>query len=442
LSAREREILKLVGTGATNRQIARELTISINTVKAHLRNVYSKLGVESRTEATLRGIQYGLIEVAWPVASKVAPSEAGAGPVALPPHLVNWPLLPSQHAAMLVALALVVLLTWWPWARAGSSSGESRFVDLPQTVGQEVELAEASRWHAGSQMPVPRGRFAQVAVDGKILVVGGLTDQGACDRVEAYDPVSDRWERRAPKPTAIGNIGAAMVDGLVYVPGGSDDANSVLDLLEVYDPATDSWSQAAPLPVPLCSYAIAAVEGGFYLFGGWDGQSYVDSVYYYDAAKDAWHQEASLRQARGFAAAVPAGDRIYLVGGYDGDAEMSWCESYDPALARLGQDPWRTHASMRVGRAGHSAVGAEGNLYVVGGGWGSRFDYNERYDMANDAWSVYESPIVGEWRGLGLTAFTSKEGSFLYAMGGWNGQYLSVVQAYQATYRYYLPSGR
>jgi len=94
---------------------------------------------------------------------------------------------------------------------------------------------------------------------------------------------------------------------------------------------------------------------------------------------------------------------------------------------------------MSVGRAGHSVVEAEGYLYVVGGGWDSYLDYNERYDIANDAWSVFDSPIVGQWRALGLTAMTTRQGSVLYAIGGWNGRYLGVVQAYQATYRLYLP---
>ena len=51
LSPRQLEILKLVADGATNRQIARTLTISEATTRTHLTNIYSKLGATNLTHA-------------------------------------------------------------------------------------------------------------------------------------------------------------------------------------------------------------------------------------------------------------------------------------------------------------------------------------------------------------------------------------------------------
>ncbi len=51
LTPREREVLFLVAEGLTNAQIAQRLVVSQETVKFHLRNIYQKLGVSTRTEA-------------------------------------------------------------------------------------------------------------------------------------------------------------------------------------------------------------------------------------------------------------------------------------------------------------------------------------------------------------------------------------------------------
>jgi len=61
LTEREEEILKLVGKGLTNKGVAEELTISEGTVKIHVSHILNKLGVKTRTEATLRAIDMGLI---------------------------------------------------------------------------------------------------------------------------------------------------------------------------------------------------------------------------------------------------------------------------------------------------------------------------------------------------------------------------------------------
>ena len=62
LSNREMEVLKLVAKGMNNRDIAKELFISENTVKNHVRNILEKLQIHSRMEAVMVAVREKLIE--------------------------------------------------------------------------------------------------------------------------------------------------------------------------------------------------------------------------------------------------------------------------------------------------------------------------------------------------------------------------------------------
>ncbi len=61
LTAREREVLDLLGQGLANKQIARRLAISEHTVKFHVSALYANLGASGRTDAISRGARRGLI---------------------------------------------------------------------------------------------------------------------------------------------------------------------------------------------------------------------------------------------------------------------------------------------------------------------------------------------------------------------------------------------
>ncbi|MGK2937403.1 MAG: LuxR C-terminal-related transcriptional regulator [Solirubrobacteraceae bacterium] len=62
LSAREREVLQLIGSGATNREIAEKLHLSPHTIKEHTSALYRKLEVRNRAEAVQRAQRLGLAD--------------------------------------------------------------------------------------------------------------------------------------------------------------------------------------------------------------------------------------------------------------------------------------------------------------------------------------------------------------------------------------------
>jgi two-component system NarL family response regulator len=63
LTARELEVLKLVARGYSNRDVAKELVISENTVKNHVRNILEKLHLHSRMEAVVYAVREKLLEI-------------------------------------------------------------------------------------------------------------------------------------------------------------------------------------------------------------------------------------------------------------------------------------------------------------------------------------------------------------------------------------------
>lgn len=63
LTARELEVLSQVASGKTNKEIGRILFISDRTVQGHLKNIYEKLGVATRTEAVTIALQHGFIRL-------------------------------------------------------------------------------------------------------------------------------------------------------------------------------------------------------------------------------------------------------------------------------------------------------------------------------------------------------------------------------------------
>ena len=61
LTSREMQVIQLLAEGLSNKEIAGLLSISPRTVNFHLDNIYSKLGVSSRTEAAIYALRHGWV---------------------------------------------------------------------------------------------------------------------------------------------------------------------------------------------------------------------------------------------------------------------------------------------------------------------------------------------------------------------------------------------
>lgn len=308
LSDREKEVLQLVAEGMTNREIAQRLTISPNTVKVHLSNIFEKAGVASRTEATMYAIEHQIVDV--PGGPRAA--------AAVPPPGVWQTLAQFRWVWLAIGLMLVTFLV--------TLSANLIFTEPEPETLVAVDVAE--RWQELAPMPEPRAGMAAVAYDGDIYAIAGEGPEGVSGSVFRYLPEDDRWERLQNKPTPVTDVEGALIGEKVYIPGGLAADGQPTDILEIYDPRQDSWSTGAPLPGPVSDYALADFEGKMYLFGGWDGEDALAVVWVYDPAEDSWGAGLPLPKVRRGAKSIIVSGELILIGGNDGEQQSDLIFSY------------------------------------------------------------------------------------------------------------------
>jgi DNA-binding CsgD family transcriptional regulator len=454
LSEREREILRLVATGASNKEIARSLAITTSTVKVHLRNIFAKINVVSRTEATVYAIRRGLVQVteARGGLEKSAAEALSGEAETVPPEAVGEVLAPAPEAhqtrgilSRRLALAVIGLVILAALAGAAVLGGPGVPGASPSPTPITATLAPGptstpvSRWQSRAPMPTTRSGLAAAVYAGRVYAIAGETTEAPTGVVERYDPVSNSWTALLSKPLPVADISAAMVGGRIFVPAGRLASGAVTSTLEVYDPSTDTWQQRSPLPLALSAYALVPFEGRLYLFGGWDGDRYLDSVFEYDPRTDSWSQKAAMTSARGYAAAVAAAGRIYLVGGYDGTRALALCEEYVPERDNGRDSPWRGRTPLPEGRYSMGIASVADTIHIIGGRGAEDGEALAplRYLAALDAWEPFEPPLSEPWSSLAMAVVETK----LYALGGrLEGTPTVENRSYQAIFTVAVPA--
>jgi DNA-binding CsgD family transcriptional regulator/outer membrane protein assembly factor BamB len=484
ISEREREILRLVATGATNQQIAQQLNISINTVKVHLRNIFGKIGAASRTEATIYAVRAGIVTLGQadtadsaaaakldppsvavlespahePVAPAVAqssvavisapepaqllpPAPAAVAPAPEAPAAVE-PLeaalrrpetqqvqqarqqrrLPAVLAVLAALAALGVI-----GALAGPLLRPQPAPGLAQTAAAEP----AQNWSAQPNLPEGRAGSAAAAFSGRLLVVGGDTSGGVSGTVLQFEPTSKSWAQLPAKPTAVADIQAGLIGGELLVPGGRRADGQISADLEILNLSTRTWRRARPMPAARSAYALATLDGKLYVFGGYDGRQFRSEVFVYDPSSDTWLDRTPMPSARAFATAAAAiGDgTIFVIGGENERGPLAANQVYTPSLE--GSQPWKERQSLPQGISKLGSGMVSSYIYTFGGG-----AQPYRYDIRADVWEALDAspaPIGAR------PAVASSDNTSLFIFGGQRGQLQSGVLEYRAVYVTNLP---
>lgn len=467
LSERELDVLRRLAVGESNKAIADGLSISPLTVKTHLRNIYTKLGVSTRTEALNVALQQRLIAVAEtslaeaaaaqpalvepaaePADASVAPGVAGNGanpatttdavpvvaPVATPAHpSATNPVAATSHRWRAVSAALLALLLLLAAAFAFVQWQSGALLGETSEPFAETALGD-SRWLSSRPLPQARAGRAVVALGLDVYAIGGETADGVVDDVDVFNTQNLVWRRAATKPTPVSDATAAELFGEIYVPGGRLAGGQPTANVEVYSPSQDAWRRAAPLPEPIAG-GLALADGGFlYLIGGWGEAGALATVFLYDPAADSWRPVAPLPQPRAEPAGGALTGQLYVVGGSDGDAGQASCYSYDPP-----RDTWSACPDMLQPRADAGSTVLLNKLYVIGGTTGNTAGHGEVYDPNTRTWTVLNAPPgVVAWGAPGVTHVETR----IYAVGGRQDGTLSDANLVYSpfTYQTYIPA--
>lgn len=411
LSSRELEILELIATGVSNKEIAEALSISSNTVKVHLKNIYSKIGVSSRTEAALYAVRNDLF-------TQAGPEDAAARGEAQP----TWNNLRANSAQ--AHTRQLQTSKYWNITLAAVGIALLAIVgmfvifqlDRPENSPDEIlDIGPPSeRLQIRDEMPSPRSGFAIVSHQNRIFTIGGKGESGITGKVERFDPRLDEWIELPPKPIPAVDIQAAVIGGLIYVPGGFVEGSEPTNVLEVFDPQLGVWEQGSEMPVPLSAYAMTEYEGKLYLFGGWDGEKYSDIALSYDPQVDEWTQLTSMPTPRGYAAGVEAGGTLFIVGGYEGTEPLSIVEGYNPLLEMGGENPWKRLEPLPDPRYGMGVANVADIIHIIGGVGLQKDLTSYKYVPQINEWQVFDFPATEGWSNLGVVQIETD----LFVLGG------------------------
>ncbi len=276
--------------------------------------------------------------------------------------------------------------------------------------------------------------------NGKVLVAGGETSNGATNISELYNPATGTWSlwpvvsrscttcHTAPPSGAwnnpaghlhsprYGHTATLMPDGTVLVVGGNNDRNNYVfddppggsDVevnVELYDPVTGTWAppkqcnDCHPAPSgarghlwnPRCDHTATLLPDGKVLVaGGYDEWGDMGTAELYDPATRTWNSTGGMITSRhGHKATLLTNGKVLVTGGYNSGNAVTSAELYDPASGKWtatipASGTWAATSPLFTARAMHTAtLLPDGEVLVVGG-----FDNNDNPLSSSEVYNV------------------------------------------------------
>ena len=244
----------------------------------------------------------------------------------------------------------------------------------------EVYDPQTNTWRRVADMPTPRTIARAAVVDGVIYVFGGFNSKDRFFQnwklpvhVEAYNPQTDTWTRKRNMPVSRINFDLAAVGGRVYLIGGTtgfgEEHEQRMDRLDIYDPETNRWSKGPKMPTRRDPVSVAVVSTCLYVIGGFGWPPalagvgpLLTSIEEYDPRTHRWQKRGDMLDLRYAFETVVVKDNIYLIGGRTDPEYLASVDVYNPQ-----KESWRNISELPTPLSPYGAAAVKGHIYVFGG---------------------------------------------------------------------------
>ncbi|WP_165917366.1 malectin domain-containing carbohydrate-binding protein [Flaviaesturariibacter aridisoli] len=238
-------------------------------------------------------------------------------------------------------------------------------------------------WVDKAYQPLELHHFQALTLDGLVYVVGAFTGsyphETPVSNIYLFNPVSNKWLTGPVIPQARrrGAGGAVTYNGKVYLVGGITDGHWAgwVKWFDEYDPATNTWRTLPDAPHARDHVQVSVLNGKLYVAGGRrssasTGQDFdftVPEVDVYDFATGAWTTlpaSSNLPTPRSGAANVVLGNELIVIGGES--ATQTAAHAGTEALD-VTTNTWRTLDNLVEGRHGTQAIASNGGIFIATG---------------------------------------------------------------------------